>query len=293
LFSTEYNVNTELGKKKTIKPIAKIITAAIGSMIDLLRFINRLFLFMMMVLSYFVWMNGLMLAKIVVKAKVRPITQTSVRFFCSLMLKILNIKVEFVFESKENIILQGNYLIVSNHLSYLDIIILAAYFNTCFVSSTETRQTVFLGEISYLAGCIFIERRHHRQLIKDLKQIEELLKQGSNVAVFPEATSSNGTAVLPFYPLFYKAAVNSATPILTICLNYQSINGQAITMENKDQLLWYGDMTFLPHFLNLLKTNTITVKMTAVDLIPSINRNTRELSAQTRDIIQMHFKPIG
>jgi 1-acyl-sn-glycerol-3-phosphate acyltransferase len=91
-----------------------------------------------------------------------------------------------------------NYFIVSNHLSYIDILLISSVLPTSFVTSVEMKNTPFLGQIIQLAGCLFVERRNKKNIMNEIGDIENALNKGLNVTVFPEATSTNGEQVLKF-----------------------------------------------------------------------------------------------
>jgi 1-acyl-sn-glycerol-3-phosphate acyltransferase len=90
-------------------------------------------------------------------------------------------------------------LIVSNHISYLDVAVLASFFNARFVTSTEVQRMPGLGFICTLAECQFVSRHSLARLRTDLANLRETLSSGTDVLVFPEATSSRGTEILPFH----------------------------------------------------------------------------------------------
>lgn len=103
------------------------------------------------------------------------IVSTTSRF----LLKVLNIVVEY--KIPNTFINNDNYLIVSNHLSYLDVIILAAKFPSCFVTSTDVKKTPFLGHLTRLAGCLFVDRNNRKNLKLEIVEIRTALSEGMNV----------------------------------------------------------------------------------------------------------------
>jgi 1-acyl-sn-glycerol-3-phosphate acyltransferase len=176
-------------------------------------------------------------------------------------LQILNVKV-----TRQGI--EGavkNRLIVSNHLSYLDVLILFAYYPSLFVTSTEIRDTFFLGWICQLAGCFFVERRKEfrsdETKSNELKAMREKFHQGFNIFFFPEGTSSCGrVGVLPFKGTFFQLAVDTGSCVQPMCLKY--------TGANADIPPWYGSMSFLGHLWKLCLQNKITASLEILDEIP-------------------------
>jgi 1-acyl-sn-glycerol-3-phosphate acyltransferase len=183
-------------------------------------------------------------------------------FFCRLGLIVMGVKTQIEGLDK---IKGKNFLIVSNHLSYLDILIIAANFPSSFVTSVEIKETPGLGLITRWAGCLFVERRSKENIHNEISEITEALKNGLNVTIFPEATSTNGESVLRFRSPLYNAAIFSEKDILPICLNYQFIGNEPINLSNRDKLCWYGDMSFMPHLIELMKNKRIKIKLDVLE----------------------------
>lgn len=172
-------------------------------------------------------------------------------------LKLLNIKIN---KNGTAEAIRGR-LIVSNHLSYLDVIVLFSEFPSLFVTSTEIRDTFLLGHICRLAGCFFVERRRsHRSLLtkeRELSSMKEKLNQGFNVFLFPEGTSSDGKQVLPFKGTFFQLAVDTQTTVVPICLKYEG--------RNRDVFPWYGDMSFPDHLFKVCQEPEVEVSVTILE----------------------------
>jgi lyso-ornithine lipid O-acyltransferase len=169
-----------------------------------------------------------------------------------------------------------NHLMVANHLSYLDALLLASVQPACFVTSVEMRNTPFLGLLTELGGCLFVERRSRENLNKEISAITWALCDGLNVIIFPEATSTNGEKVLPFKRSLLQAAIDADTPLLPVCINYAKIDGNPVTSANRDTLCWYGDMGFAGHFFGIMAPAAIEISITALTPIAVTSDSTRE-----------------
>ena len=162
---------------------------------------------------------------------------------------------------------RGNYLIVANHMSYFDILVLASIFPAVYITSVEVRDSFFLGRMAKFAGSIFIERRNKQNLDKEIEQVADILREGFNVVLFAEGTSTNGEQVLRFKNSFMRAAFEADVEFLPVCLQYLEINGKTFGPENRDLVCYYGDMQFFPHFNALLSLDSVTA---AVHFLPPI-----------------------
>jgi 1-acyl-sn-glycerol-3-phosphate acyltransferase len=149
-------------------------------------------------------------------------------------------------------VIPKNGLLVSNHLSYLDIVVICSVAPTVFVSKAEVRHWPVFGMLAKMGGTIFIrrERRTHVGAVND--EIEKALAGGALVVVFPEGTSSNGETVLPFRAPLLEPALRGGHQISTACIQYELADG-----DPKTEACYWGDHTFFPHLLNLLGKKSV------------------------------------
>ncbi len=213
-----------------------------------------------------------------------------VSFSAKLAIRLMNIKIKFNGMTIDD---KQAYLIVSNHLSYLDVLIMATIYPGCFVTSVEIKNTPFLGHICRLAGCLFVERRSRSGLGAEVQEIKDALLDGTNVVIFPEATSTNGESVLRFKRPLFQAVIDENISILPICINYKTIDGSAVTTQNRDRAFWYGDMDFLPHYLGVLSSKEIVCEVKSLELITDTQSNDiTELSIKAHSVVNSNYNPI-
>ncbi len=212
---------------------------------------------------------------------------------CSIWcLKLLGMQVDYA-DAEANTSEGKAHLFVSNHLSYLDILVVAARFPSVFVTSMEIRDTPFLGHIAKLAGCEFVERRNRSTVERDIRVLAEIMRQGTSVCLFPEGTSTNGTSVLPFKRSLLTSAVEAEIDVIPLCLNYTQLDGRPVDAGNRDDLCWYGTMDFFPHLMRVLSHQQILVKLVVCNPITFSARITRDEIADTAyERISGAFSPI-
>ncbi len=173
-------------------------------------------------------------------------------------------------QSRPDLFANGKkYFMVCNHMSYMDIVFLSAGEPTVFVTSVEMRETPFLGQCAEFGGSYFVERRDRKKIIHEVKDLADLMKNGFHVFVFPEATSNHGLSILPFKKSMFRAAVEAGADILPICLRYEEIDGEPFNESNHDRLCWYGKMSFLPHFLKMMKLRSVKASIEYLEPISS------------------------
>ena len=154
-------------------------------------------------------------------------------------------------------------LIISNHASYLDIVILGSLIKTSFVAKKEVSKWPLLGILAKLQNTIFIDRRV-TSIKKQENKILNHLNKKKNLVIFPEGTSSNGNKVLPFksslFNIFEKN-LNSKIFIQTITIVYKKINGKPLKFKEREKITWHSDMELIPNILNILKKFSIEVEV--------------------------------
>jgi lyso-ornithine lipid O-acyltransferase len=147
-------------------------------------------------------------------------------------------------------------LLVSNHLSYLDIMVYAAARPLLFVAKSEVRHWPLVGILAGLGGTIFVERERSLQVGQAARQIEQSLREGVPVLLFPEGTSSDGSSVLPFLPPLFEPAIRAGASVTAAAIRYHA-DGVA-----EDEVTYWGEMVFLPHAFRTLSLEGLTAEIT-------------------------------
>ncbi len=186
-----------------------------------------------------------------------------------------------------------NYMIVCNHLSYLDIFVIYSVLPSVFIANSELEEEFPFGAVTKYGGGIFVERRNRSRLLGDMDNISSVLNMGLNIVLFPEGTTSDGQAVTAFKAPFLKSAINTGTDVLPLCINYKRINGESLDERSKDLIFYYGSITFFEHFFRLLKLKNIDVELEALEEIEVNTKMTRkELSQIAYDKISSAYLSI-
>jgi len=182
------------------------------------------------------------------------------RSFTFLLRSMLNVRVSVV--GDEGQLERGGYVIIANHVSYVDGIVLGSIFPIVFVSKREVKSWPIVGQWNLLCGTVFINRQHKEQVGSLIEEMTAKLAQEANLLLFPEGTSTNGEKMLPFQTVPLAAPLRSRSIIIPVTLTYKSIDGSPVRASNRDTLFWYGDMDFLSHFWRLLTLRNIEVMVT-------------------------------
>jgi 1-acyl-sn-glycerol-3-phosphate acyltransferase len=182
------------------------------------------------------------------------------RNYTLLLRLILNIRVTVT--GDEGQLERGGYVIIANHVGYVDGIVLGSIFPILFVSKREVKSWPIVGQWNVLCGTIFINRQRKVQVASLIRQMTRKLQQEANLLLFPEGTSTNGEEILPFQTVPLAAPLRNRSIIVPVTVTYKTIDDQPVTTANRDSVYWYGDMEFVTHFWNLLALRGIEVLVT-------------------------------
>ncbi len=145
---------------------------------------------------------------------------------------------------------EAPFVLVANHLSYVDVILLQTQLTCTFVAKAEVSTWPILGWLTRTVGTLYIDRKHHRDLLRVNALIEQALHLGDGIVFFPEGTSSKGDRVYPFKASLLALAARQQYPVIPAAISYATAPGETPAHL---AVCWWGDMTFADHLLNLLK----------------------------------------
>ncbi len=170
-------------------------------------------------------------------------------------------------------------LLVSNHLGYLDIFVLASIAPMVFVAKREIKSWPVVGWLTQMGGTLFVDRERRVHVVQVNDEIQAALDRGALVVLFPEGGSSNGQTVLPFKSSLLEPAAQSTHPLSVSAIEYAIEDGDVVR-----EVCYWGDHTFFPHLLNLLGKRAVraTVRFAPVQ---RTGGDRKQLAVQLREAI--------
>jgi 1-acyl-sn-glycerol-3-phosphate acyltransferase len=176
-------------------------------------------------------------------------------------------------------------LIVANHLSYVDVLVLSAIRPVAFVAKAEVENWPVFGFCAKCAGTVFIERERRSAVAPVLERMQSVLTAGVPLVLFPEGTSSNGDTVLPFKPALFAVVERLSVPVTTCAIGYSLRDGSV-----RDEICYWGTHDFLSHLVNLLTKTGISARVAfGPERILTGDRKT--LARQLRDeVVELRSK---
>jgi lyso-ornithine lipid O-acyltransferase len=150
-------------------------------------------------------------------------------------------------------------LLISNHVSWLDITVLSAVAPVSFVAKQEVASWPFVSWLAKLQRSVFVDRTRRTEVTAKANEILSRLEAGDHVVLFAEGTSSDGNSVVPFKtPLFAAAkptggeALGADICAQTLALTYTKVHGLPLCRRGRPLVAWYGDMDLANHAWRLL-----------------------------------------
>lgn len=174
----------------------------------------------------------------------------------------------------------GGVMFVANHLSWLDPFLVLAHCPAHFVAKAEVRGWPVLGWLAAQSGTLFIERERRQDVGRISASFTELLRSGDNVALFPESTTGDGTALNPFKPALLQAACASGARLCPVAIRYVDQARRAHPAP-----IWVGEMSFADSILRIAAARGIVAELTFCPCIPGTGQTRRALALQAETAI--------
>jgi len=185
---------------------------------------------------------------------------------CWLLIKTINIKIMVKGAPAKEMPM----LYVSNHSSYLDILVLWHLIKKPFVAKQEVHEWPVFGWSAKFVDCIFVDRKVSKTG-ENIEAIKNHFKRGDGLVLFAEGTTSNGNRVLPFKSSMFTLLEYDFGPgklfLQPLSIVYTRLNNIPIGIHQRPYFAWYGEMSLVPHLWQLLKFYSVTV---AVEFYPSV-----------------------
>ena len=174
----------------------------------------------------------------------------------------------------------GPVLFVSNHSSWLDILVLGAILDARFVSKAEVGRWPLIGWVAKLGRTVFVSRSRGRTG-DEAGEIRARLSGGESIILFPEGTTSDGARVLPFRSSFF-AVAGAAAAVQPVAVVYDRLGGLPVGRKDRPLFAWYGDMETASHAWRLLRrTGTRATVALGAPFAPGEAPDRKRLAAET------------
>jgi 1-acyl-sn-glycerol-3-phosphate acyltransferase len=183
----------------------------------------------------------------------RNVCHILIQYWAKRLLRILRIKITLTGEVLK-FLSKDTYLIVSNHISWLDIPVIFSLKPITFVSASDVKTWPIIGVLAKISGAIFVDRNRKSSLVEVIQAMNHHFKnEKQSICIFPEGITSNGYQVLPFKSNLFQSAFESNKLLLPLSIKYKENN----VLTNRTS--FHGSTTLFQSFKRVAKSNLIEV----------------------------------
>ncbi|MDZ4790447.1 MAG: 1-acyl-sn-glycerol-3-phosphate acyltransferase [Hyphomicrobiales bacterium] len=189
-------------------------------------------------------------------------------------------------------------LLVSNHISWLDIIVLSSIAPVSFVAKSEIDGWPVINLFARLQRTVFVDRNKRISVRETAMEIAGRLETGDCLVLFAEGTSGDGNQVLPFKSSLFAAVSDfsdgassaSRTVVQTATIVYTRLNGLPLNRGQRPLIAWYGGMEILSHAWELLKLGPVDVSIRVSEPAPLQRfQGRKQIAAYTEILVRQNF----
>lgn len=170
-------------------------------------------------------------------------------------------------------------LLLANHVSWLDVVVIAAHAPAIFVAKSEVRHWPAIGWLAQRVETVFLRRASGRSLLEVKNRIAELLRAGRGTALFPEGTTSDGRSILPFRSGLLQAAVDSGRPVQPVAIIYEEDGKPSASAAFVD------GMTLWRSVIAVCGSGRMTVHLVIAAPLASAGRSRKALAREAHEAV--------
>jgi 1-acyl-sn-glycerol-3-phosphate acyltransferase len=173
-----------------------------------------------------------------------------------------------------------DYIIASNHISWVDIFVISAAHPSLFIAKAEIRDWPIAGWICDKAGTIFIRRARRSDTAKINETMRAVLARGFTIGFFPEGTTTPGDKLLKFHTSLFEPAVANGATLAPVALRYRLNNG-----EPSPAIAFVGEISFLESVALIIRQRKMIAEVTFAPPIPAAGLLRRDLAQRAESAI--------
>ncbi len=176
-------------------------------------------------------------------------------------------------------------MFVCNHVSWLDIFAINAVLPGQFIAKEDVRKWPIIGYLAAQANTVFVSRqRGNGGTQGKVDGVAAALRNGAQITLFPEGTSTNGEQILPFKSSFFQAAIDAEAKIWPVLCFYPAENG-----GSNEVMAYYGDLSLWQSLKDLAAQKCGTIELSFYAAIDATDKDRRDLADQTYEILSIEL----
>ncbi len=202
------------------------------------------------------------------------------RIYHRVLCHLIGIRIQVVGEQARG----GGVLFLSNHTSWLDVLVLGGTIEACFVAKAEVGEWPVVRIIARLGRTVFVSRRRGTTG-READVIRARLTHGDSLMLFPEGTSNDGTRTLPFRSAFLGAAAG-ARLVQPVSIVYDRLGGLPACRRDRPLFAWYGDMELGSHFWRIARRSGARATVLLHDPVdPALYADRKDLTQRVEAVV--------
>jgi len=185
-------------------------------------------------------------------------------FICSTYYRVLRALLRIKVHVRGDPVRDRAVLYVSNHVSWVDIVVIGSLSPVAFIAKSEVRKWPLVGITAEIQRTVFVDRARRHQTTDAIGEIVQRLASGTSVVLFAEGTSSDGNRVLPFRSALVGAIKHAATHgrgadilIQPMSICYTGVHGIPMGRQHRPLVAWYGNLDFMPHIRAFIERGAV------------------------------------
>jgi 1-acyl-sn-glycerol-3-phosphate acyltransferase len=182
----------------------------------------------------------------------------------------------------------GVFLVASNHVSYLDILVLASLYPSHFLAKREIASWPVFGWIARGAGTVFVDREQAKDVVRAGRELAARLELGLPLTIFPEGRSSRGVEILPFQPSLLEPAARAGVPCWAASITYETPGAE---LPPSRTICWHDGESLLKHFPRLVGLRRVVARVRFAEA-PVLSVDRKELAILLWEKATASFVPV-
>ena len=178
-------------------------------------------------------------------------------------------------------------VLVTNHLGYVDVLVLGSVLPAVFVSRADVADWPLIGPLARASGTLFLDRERKRELPRVVEAMHAWLGRGVQVIFFPEGTSGRGDVVMPFRSSLFEVAVLAGATVHAAALDYRT---HPDDLPADEAVCWWGEVGFLPHAWKLLRSRRVDARIAFASGVVAVG-DRKTMARDAQHAVEACFRP--
>lgn len=214
-------------------------------------------------------------------------------FWHRLVLKLVGVRVHV----HEAMATDKPLMLVANHVSWFDIVVLGSVGELCFIAKNEVRTWPGINHLSRLQRTVFVDRERQRDAALQADTIAARLVQGDTMVLFAEGTTGNGNSLKSFKSALFGAPQMALAQsgldsihIQPVAIAYNTLHGMPLGRYHQTYAAWPGDLELLPHLVSFVKQGAFDVDVSfGESLVFDANTKRKAMASQIETVVKDDF----